>query len=173
MPTGHATAEVLFDAVYADLRRQAQVLMNAERRDHTLQPTALVHEAYLQLIRLQRIEWQGRRHFFAIASGIMRRLLVDHARRRNAARRGGGVRPLSLDEGLGLTTNNPTDVLAVHDALDALEVIDPRMAQIVSLRFFGGLTMPEIAAFLEVSLRTANGEWALARGWLRRQIRVG
>lgn len=160
----------LIQLVYKDLRRQAQALMNGERAGHTLQATALVHEAWMQLIRHDRMDWQGRAHFFAMAATQMRRLLVDHARKKNAARRGGGERPLSLDEGLGLSIDNETDVLALHDALTALEAVDARQAQVVVMRFFGGLTLPEVAAVLGVSTRTVNTDWAMARAWLRREM---
>ncbi|MCB9525995.1 MAG: sigma-70 family RNA polymerase sigma factor [Myxococcales bacterium] len=164
-----ASAE-LIEIVYRDLRRQAQALMRNEKAHHTLQPTALVHEAYMQLIRQDRMDWQGRSHFFAMASTLMRRILVDHARKKTAARRGGGAPKLSLDEGLGLSTDNETDVLALHDALNSLEALDGRQAQVVVMRFFGGLTVPEVAAVLGVSTRTVEGDWAMARAWLRREL---
>lgn len=161
----------LAEQVYADLRRQAQALMAGERGNHTLQATALVHEVYLRLIRHDRMNWQGRAHFFAMSATLMRRILVDHARRKRAARRGSGVPALSLDEGLGLTVDNETDVLALHDAITALEAQDARAAEIVVLRFFGGLTVAEVAATLGVSVRTVEGDWTTARAWLRRELR--
>lgn len=163
----------LVGIVYADLRRQAQALMRDERASHTLQPTALVHEAYMQLIRHERMDWQGRAHFFAMATTVMRRILVDHARKRNAARRGAGVPRLSLVDGLGLAPDNDTDVLALHDALTALEARDARQARVVAMRFFGGLTMPEVAAVIGVSTRTVEGDWAVARAWLLREMVEG
>lgn len=165
-----SAANELIGLVYKDLRRQAQSLMQGERANHTLQATALVHEAWMQLIKHDRMDWQGRAHFFAMAATQMRRLLVDHSRKKNAARRGGGMPALSLEEGLGLSVDNETDVLALHDALTALEAIDARQAQLVVMRFFGGLTIPEIAAVLGVSTRTVNTDWALARAWLRREM---
>lgn len=165
-----AAANALIGLVYKDLRRQAQHLMQGERANHTLQATALVHEAWMQLIRHDRMDWQDRAHFFAMAATQMRRLLVDHARKKNAARRGSGVRALSLDEGLGLTIDNDTDVLALHDALTALEALDARQGQVVVMRFFGGLALPEIAAVLGISTRTASTDWAMARAWLRREM---
>lgn len=163
-------AAALFDHAYAELRSQARRFMRGERVGHTLQPTALVHEAYVQLIRQGPIAWQGRAHFFGMAALLMRRILVDHARRKNAARRGGGQPALSLDEGLGLSVDNPTDVLSLNDALTALEVTHPRPAEVVQLRFFGGLSMPEIAAVLEVSIRSVHRDWAIARARLRRAL---
>lgn len=156
--------------VYDDLRRHAQKIMSGERAQHTLQPTALVHEAYMQLIRHDRMDWQGRAHFFAMAATLMRRILVDHARRRDAARRGGGGQRLSLDDGLGLSTENETDVLELHEALTRLEALDARQAQVVVMRFFGGLSAPEVAAVMGVSTRTVEGDWAMARAWLLREL---
>lgn len=163
-------ASALFDRAYADLRRQAQQFMRGERADHTLQPTALVHEAYLQLIRQAHVDWRNRAHFFGTAALMMRRILVDHARRKTAARRGGRAPTLSLEEGLGLCVDNDTDVLELHAALGALEVTHPRPARIVLLRFFGGLSMPEIAAVLTLSLRSVHRDWAIARARLRRTL---
>ncbi|MCB9727778.1 MAG: sigma-70 family RNA polymerase sigma factor [Deltaproteobacteria bacterium] len=164
-----ASAE-LIGAVYADLRRQASALMRQEKAGHTLQPTVLVHDAFMQLIGHERMSWQGRAHFFAVAATVMRRILVDHARKRNAARRGGGAPRLSLEDGLGLSTTNETDVLELHDALNRLETLDARQAEVVALRFFGGLTVPEVAAILGVSTRTVEGDWAMARAWLLREM---
>lgn len=163
-------ASQLADVVYADLRRLAASLMQGERAGHTLQPTAVVNEAYMQLMRLGRMEWQDRAHFFAMAATQMRRLLVDHARKRRAERRGGGAPTLSLDEGLGLSVENDTDVLALHEALEALEAEYPRPARVMVMRFFGGMTVPEVAAVLDVSQRTVEGDSALARAWLRRAL---
>lgn len=160
----------LIELVYRELRQQAQVIMRREKADHSLQPTALVHEAFMQVIGYERMEWRARAQFFAIAATQMRRILVDHARARNAARRGGGAPRLSLSEGLGLTTENDTDVLTVHEALEALEALDPRAAKGVTLRFFGGFSSPEIAAILEISTRTVEGDWAMARAWLRQAL---
>jgi RNA polymerase sigma factor (TIGR02999 family) len=167
-----ASAE-LIELVYADLRRQAQALLGREKAGHTLQPTALVHEAYMQLIRHDRMDWQGRAHFFAMAATLMRRILVDHARKRSAARRGGGMPRLSFEEGLGLCPENETDVLALHDALTALEALDARQAQVVVMRFFAGMTVPEVAAVMGVSTRTVEGDWAMARAWLLRELGGG
>lgn len=160
----------LMRIVYDDLRRLANRLMQGERANHTLQPTALVHEAYMRLIRYDQMQWQDRAHFFAMASKQMRQLLVDHARRHRAARRGGGVPALSLDEGLGLTVDNATDVLMLDDALQALEALHPRQARMVVMRFFGGMSVTEIAAVFGVSTRTMQTDWAMARAWLKREL---
>lgn len=160
----------LIDAVYADLRRRAGAMMKRENPDHTLQPTALVHETWMRLIRQENVDWKSKAHFLAVASTLMRRILVDHARKRNAARRGGGAPKISLEDGLGLTTDSDADVLALHDALEVLGTLDTRQADIVVMRFFGGLTNAECATVLGVSTRTVEGDWAMARAWLRRHL---
>lgn len=160
----------LVEVIYGDLRRLAHHVMQAERASHTLQPTALVHEVYLRLTCATRTDWRDRAHFFAVAALQMRRVLVDHARHKKAERRGGGVPPLSLDAGAALSVDNETDVLALHDAITALEAAHARPAQVVVMRFFGGMTVPEVAAVLGVSARTVEGDFALARAWLRRAL---
>jgi RNA polymerase sigma factor (TIGR02999 family) len=164
-----AAAELL-PIVYAELRRRAASLMRRERPNHTLQATALVHEAFLQLIGQDRTDWQGRAHFFAVASQLMRRILVDHARARLRDKRGGDVVRVSLDEGHGLSIQKDADVLALDDALERLAELDPRQAEIVSMRFFGGLSVEEVAAVLGVSMRTVEGEWTLIKAWIRREL---
>jgi RNA polymerase sigma factor (TIGR02999 family) len=144
--------------------------MRRERPNHTLQATALVHEAFLQLIGQDRADWQGRAHFFAVASQLMRRILVDHARARLRDKRGGDAVRVSLDEGQGLSIQKDADVLALDDALERLAEVDPRQAEIVSLRFFGGLSVEEVAAVLGVSKRTVEGEWTLIKAWIRREL---
>ncbi len=140
------------------------------RDDHTWQPTALVHEAYLRLMGQTQVTWQNRAHFFGIAAQVMRRLLVDHARRGQAARRDGG-RPVTLDDALGDTIAvTPEDVLDVHEALDRLARVDPRQARLVELRFFVGLTIDECAEVLGISAATVSREWTLARAWLHREL---
>ncbi len=163
-------AEALLPVVYDDLRRRAQAMMRREGGGHTLQATALVHEAYMRLIQQDRVDWQGRAHFFAIAAQIMRRILVDHARGRLRAKRGGGQAKVSLDEGLPLTTERDADVVALDDALQRLATLDPRQAQIVEMRFFGGLTVEEVALALGVSKRTVEAEWTLIKAWMRREL---
>lgn len=160
----------LMPVVYDELKRRAAALMRRESAGHTLQATALVNEAYLRLINQDRVDWQGRTHFFAVASQIMRRILVDHARTRQRAKRGGGDVKVSLDEGLGLSTERDADVLALDQALQKLAEVDPRQAEIVVMRFFGGLTVEEVAAALGVSKRTVEAEWTMIKAWLRREL---
>lgn len=158
--------------VYDELRQRAAYLMQGERANHTLQPTALVHEAFLRLVQADSVAWQGRAHFFAVASQVMRRILVDHARVRRADRRGGGAAPILLDAEL-LCAERPADVLAVDDALRLLAEIDPRQAEIVSMRFFGGLSVEEVAAVLGLSKRAVEAEWTMIKAWLRREMAGG
>jgi RNA polymerase sigma factor (TIGR02999 family) len=161
--------------VYAELRRQAQLALRREGEGHTLQPTALVHEAWLRLDHQHRVRWESRAQFFAVAAQMMRRVLVDHARSRLASKRGGHAVQVTLSEvdvhALPTDTSvNGVDLLALDDALQRLAVFDPRKAQLVDLRYFGGLSLPEVAAVLGVSLATAGREWAVARMWLRREL---
>jgi RNA polymerase sigma factor (TIGR02999 family) len=162
--------EQLVPLVYRELRKLAARSLRSERRGHTLQPTALVHEAYQKLIDPGRIRWQNRAHFFAVAAGIMRRILVDHARRRAALRRGGGAEKLPIAEDLEVAAAPAVDLIAVDDALNELESFDPRQARIVELRFFAGLTEAETAKAVGVSRATVQREWALARAWLYRRL---
>jgi len=161
-----ASPEALFEAVYAELRRLARRYLRDERRDHTLQPTALVHEAYLRLIGGEAIEWHNRAQLFSIASQVMRHILVDHARRHAAKKRDhGGIR-LSIDEAVGLAAEQHVDLVALDDALSALAVLDPEQSQIVELRYFGGLSIPEIAGILGVAEITVSRRWKTAKLWL-------
>ena len=168
--------EALAPLVYAELRRQARLALRREGAGHTLQPTALVHEAWLRLGRQHDGPWESRTQFFAIAAQMMRRVLVDHARRRRALKRGGGVQVTLGDADradAGPAGNSPLDaldVLALNDALARLASLDPQKARLVDLRYFAGLSMPEAAAVLGVSLATAGREWAVARMWLRREL---
>jgi RNA polymerase sigma factor (TIGR02999 family) len=159
----------LIDAVYGELRRLARGYLQRERRDHSLPPTALVHEAYMKLIDQRRVQWQNRSQFFAIAAHLMRRILVDHARMRLALKRGAGARvPF---ENIDPASPAPdVDVLALDAALERLAAEYPRQSQLVELRFFGGLTVPEIAAVLGVAPITVKRDWALARAWLYRAV---
>lgn len=162
----------LLDAVYDELKVMAHRRLRAERVDHTLNTTALVHETYLKLVQQDRVQWQSRAHFFAVGARAMRRVLVDHARARNAARRGGGDVPISLDgvdERL-LSDQVAAEVLALNDAMDALARFDARAATVVEYRFFGGLTHPEIAALLGTSEVTVRRSWTSARAWLRNEL---
>jgi RNA polymerase sigma factor (TIGR02999 family) len=163
----------LLPTVYDELRRRAAVLMGRERGDHTLQPTALVHEAFLQLVQLGRVDWKSRAHFFAVASQLMRHILVDHARGRLASKRGGGVTRVPIHQVLSLTIERDTDVLAIHELLEKLAELNPRHAQIVSMRFFGGLTVSEVAEVLGMPKRTLEAEWSLIKAWLRRELAEG
>jgi len=145
-------------------------LMRAERRDHTLQATALVNEAYIQLVDGTRVDWECRAHFFGAAARAMRRILVDHARRRKADRRGGGVRPITLDETQMPGAGSDEGLLAMNHALERLAEFDPRGARVVELRVFGGLSVPEAAQLLGVSKRTVDGDWAVAKRYLARAL---
>jgi RNA polymerase sigma-70 factor (ECF subfamily) len=165
-------AERLVPIVYRELRRIAGSLMKRERADHTLQPTAVVHEALLRLIEGEPVSFENRAHFFAIAARIMRRLLVDHARRRVAGKRGGeALVQVELDDGLALTLEQSTDVLALHDALDSLERLDERQARIVEMHYFAGNSVEEIAAIVGVSDRTVKRELQTARLFVRQQLK--
>lgn len=168
---GDEAAEgVLIDAVYGELRRLARSHLRRERPDHSLPPTALVHEAYVKLVDQRRVRWQNRAHFFAIAAQQMHRILVDHARAHGAAKRGAGVTvPLTgLDLGIDPP---PADLIALDAALDKLARIDARQSRLVELRFFGGLTVEETAAILGIAPITVKRDWALARTWLYRELR--
>jgi RNA polymerase sigma factor (TIGR02999 family) len=165
-----AVGNPLMDAVYSELRRLARGYLRRERRDHSLPPTALVHEAYLKLVDQRRVRWQSRAHFFAIAAHVMRRILVDHARAHRAAKRGGGAKVALQDIDVG-TSPAEVDVLDLDAALEELARIDPRQSQLVELRFFGGLTVNETAVVLGVAPITVKRDWALAKGWLFRALR--
>lgn len=166
-------ADALLPIVYDELRQRAAALMGRERANHTLQPTALVHEAFLRLVEQERVTWQGRGHFFALASQMMRRVLVDHARARRSQKRGGLCDRVSLADGLGLTVQRAADVLAVDAALTKLAEVDPEQAEIVILRFFGGLSVEEVAAVRKQSKRAVEVEWTMIKAWLRRELADG
>jgi RNA polymerase sigma factor (TIGR02999 family) len=163
--------EALMDAVYGELRRLARGYVGRERPGHSLPPSALVHEAYLKLIDQRRVQWQNRTHFFAVAAHQMRRVLVDHARTRKAAKRGRGVGTVPLTEvDIGMDPPD-VDILALNRALEKLAAIDHRQSRLVELRFFGGLTVDEAAVVLDVAPITVKRDWALARTWLYRELR--
>jgi RNA polymerase sigma factor (TIGR02999 family) len=174
MPTRRpAPPSQLFPVIYGELRRVARRYLGRERRNHTLQPTALVHEAWLKLQKERVVQWQGRTHGLALAAQAMRRLLVDHGRHRNRDKRGAGVPPLELDELLkaAATAAVPVeDLLTLEAALTRLEAVDARAAEVVVLRFFSGMSNPEVAEHLGVSLRTVEADWTHARAWLRREL---
>jgi RNA polymerase sigma-70 factor, ECF subfamily len=156
--------------VYRELRRMAGRLLQNERPGHTLQSTDLVHEAYLRLVNAREVDWQHRAHFFAISANLMRRILLDRARRRAAAKRGGKGEPLNLDKTVDLAQTQAREVLALDDALNALAEVDPRKARIVELRFFGGLSVKETAEVVKVSSETVMRDWKLARAWLLTEL---
>jgi RNA polymerase sigma factor (TIGR02999 family) len=160
----------LLPLVYGELRRLARHYLKSERPDHTLQSTALVHEAYLRLVGQAALRVDSRAHFFGIAAGLMREILVDHARTRGAAKRGGNNLTLTLDEAVAMPKKQELDLIAVNDALNSLAALDPRQSRIVELRFFGGLSIEETAEVLEISRATVTREWATARLWLHREM---
>ena len=162
--------EELTPLVYGELRRLAARHLRRERPDNTLQSTALVHEAYLRLVDQKSVRWQNRAHFFGIASQLIRRILVDHARRHHAAKRGAGEVALCLDEAAALPNQRGVDLIALDDALVELARIDPQQSRIIELRFFTGLTVEETAEVVGISSATVKRDWTAARAWLRRQI---
>jgi RNA polymerase sigma factor (TIGR02999 family) len=167
-----SAAEQLLPLVYHELRKLAAQKLAQEKPGQTLQATALVHEAYLRLVDVDKAQhWNSRGHFFAAAAEAMRRILVENARRRNAVKRGGGADREPLDESAIAAPSPDEQLLAVHEALDDLERIEPQAAMLVKLRFFGGMTMTEAADVLGVSVRSAHDVWAYARAWLRRRMR--
>jgi len=171
--SGKKDAEAqLFSLVYDELRRIAASFLRRERADHTLQPTALVHEAYLRLVEQSEQNWENRAHFLGIGAHLMRQILVDHARKRRADKRGGAEQPIPLDgmEIAGPGIKSPEDLISLDDALSKLEGIDPRQCRIVELRFFGGLTEEEISHLLGISVRTIKRDWSVARAWLHAEI---
>ena len=158
--------ENLVPVVYGELRRIAARYLRHERENHTLQPTALVHEAYLKLIDQRRVRWQNRAQFFGVAAQLMRRILVDHARTRDAAKRGGGVRPVTLVDAAGASPGRGVDVLALDEALTRFTSLYPEQGRLVELRFFGGLTIEETGEAMNISPATVKRQWAVARAWL-------
>jgi RNA polymerase sigma-70 factor (ECF subfamily) len=166
-----AALDKLMPLVYEELRRQASRYLRNERQGHTLQTTALIHEAYLKLLGNERIEWQNRSHFFAIASTAMRRILVDHARERHREKRGGNAENLPLDEAFQISSNEKSvDLIALDEALNRLAKLDARQAKIVELRYFSGLSNDETAAILGVSEGTVRNDWKIAKAWLKQEI---
>ena len=169
---GNRTAlNQLLPLVYAELHRVAARQLRKERADHTLQPTALVHEVYIRLVDQRQVDWQNRAHFFGVAAQVMRRILVDHARRHGASKRGEGVRCVSIDEAKDVAAaSNDIPIVALDYALDRLEKVDSELAKIVELRAFGGLTIEEAAHVLSVSPSTAKRDWRTAKAWLNREL---
>jgi RNA polymerase sigma-70 factor, ECF subfamily len=164
-------ASKLIPVVYDELRHLAAGYMRRERPDHTLQPTALVHEAYVKLLAQRSVDWQGRAHFFGVAAQLMRRILIDHARGHLRQKRGGEHQKVSLDEALVFSEQQSGEILAVDESLKRLQKIDPRQARVVELRFFGGLNIEETAEVLKVSAKTVKRDWSVARAWLYADIK--
>jgi len=168
---GDATAlEKLTPPVYQELHRLAHKLMAGERAGHMLQTTALINEAYLRLIDWRNVQWQNRAHFFATCAGMMRRILVDFARARDYVKRGAGVTMISLDEAANVSPDRSSQIVAIHEALERLELTDARKGRVVELRVFGGLEINEVAEVLQVSRRTVINDWNFAKAWLYREI---
>ncbi len=163
----------LFEHVYAELRRLAEGYMHRERADHTLQATALVHEAFVRLVNQTAVEWADRTYFYGVAATTMRRILVSHARAHRSLKRGGERRRADIDPGALAGRAHRIDLIELDDALNRLAAIDPRKARVVELRYFGGLGVPETAAILEVSEPTVKRDWVFARAWLRRELAGG
>ena len=160
----------LMPLVYDELHKVAARYLRKQRQDHTLQPTALVNEAYLKLIDISSVSWQDRAHFFAVASQTMRHVLVDHARSKNRDKRGGGAQKLSLDEAVSFSKNQEVDLLALDESMRELAVMDEQQSRIVELRFFGGLTVDETAVVLHISPATVKREWRIAKAWLHNRM---
>ncbi len=163
-------AKKLMPLVYDELRQLAERYLRSERRGHTLQPTALVHEAFMRLIDQSRVDWKGRTHFYAVGAQAMRRILIDHARARGRGKRGGDWQRVLLDEVDTPQELGDVDLVALHEALESLAALDENQARIVELRFFGGLTVKEVAHVLGVSKRKVEGDWTHAKAWLRNAL---
>jgi RNA polymerase sigma factor (TIGR02999 family) len=168
-----AALEELVPIVYKELRSIAAGALRRERDGHTLQPTALVHEAYLRMVGQREVRWQNRAHFLGCAAQLMRHVLVDHARARRAGKRGGGGEKVTLGEAQAITGERPVDLVALDDALEALAKMDERQCRVVELRYFGGLSIEETAEVLGVSPATVSHDWAIARAWLRSELEGG
>lgn len=168
-----SAADALLPIVYDELRRLAAAYLREERLGHTLQPTALVHEAYVRLIRGAQPDWRGRAHFLAVAARAMRRTLVNHALAHKAEKRGGGRTMLGLDPALVPQPSNGVEALELHEAIERLQALDERKARLVEMRFFAGMTMEEAADVLGVSLSTAEADWRFARAWLAKELAEG
>lgn len=165
-----AALDKLTPLVYDELRRIAHRYVQRERDGHTLQTTALVNEAYLRLAGQQKIEWQSRAHFFAVTAQVMRHILIDHARRRHYAKRGGDAQHVPLDEAAAMSAQRAAELVALDEALEELAKLDPRKSRVVELRYFGGLSMEETAEVLEVSLMTVRRDWRVAKAWLYQAV---
>ena len=168
-----AVLDQIIPLVHRELQQIARRCMGGERRGHSLQPTALVNEAYLRLVDVQQMSWQNRAHFLAMAARLMRRILVDHARSKGYAKRGGGAAKIALDEALIVPNEPGRDLVALDDALKALAEVDERKSRMIELRFFGGLSVEETAAVLHVSPDTVKRDWRFAKAWMQRELRGG
>jgi RNA polymerase sigma-70 factor (ECF subfamily) len=168
-----AALDDLYPLVYDELHRLARRYMSRERKGHTLQTTALINEAYVRLVDQRNVQWANRSHFFAISAQIMRRILIDHARRQAYAKRGGGARQVSLEETAVFVQDNLSEFLRLDEALKSLAELDPRRSQVVELKYFGGLNNDEIAGVLKISKNTVIRDWNMARAWLYRQLAGG
>jgi RNA polymerase sigma factor (TIGR02999 family) len=168
-----AALDRLMPLVYSELHNLAEGYLRRERADHSLEATALVNEAYLRLVDVQRVQWENRAHFFAISARLLRQILVDFARRRSYQKRGGGIMHISLEATLLVGEQPDDDLAALDEALKKLAEIDLRKSQVVELRFFGGLNVEETASVLEVSVETVKRDWRLAKSWLKRQLSEG
>jgi RNA polymerase sigma-70 factor, ECF subfamily len=165
-----AVLDDLLPLIYGELRRLAAGYLRRERPGHTLQPTALVHEAYLRLVDQTQVQWQNRAHFLGVAAQMMRRILVDHARGQSAEKRGGDFQKLSLDENIDVSGERAADIVALDEALERLATLDPQKSKIVELRFFGGLSVEETAEVLGTSAPTVKRQWRMAKAWLYGQV---
>jgi RNA polymerase sigma-70 factor, ECF subfamily len=168
-----AALDELYPLVYDELHRLARRYMSRERKGHTLQTTALINEAYVRLVDQRNVQWANRSHFFAISAQIMRRILIDHARRHAYAKRGGGAQQVSLDESAVIALDNLSEILRLDEALQSLAELDPRRSRVVELRYFGGLNNEEIAGVLNISENTVIRDWNMARAWLYHQLAGG
>jgi RNA polymerase sigma factor (TIGR02999 family) len=169
-PGDRAATEKLFADVYSELRAIAAGYLRRERKNHTLRPTALVHEVYLKLVDQTRVSWRSQAHFLATAAQAMRRILVDHARKRAATKRGGNRHRIALDDNLAIESERDEDVLELDAALTKLTKLDQRQAHMIELRFFGGLSIDEVAKVTGISKRSVEREWTMVRAWLRREL---
>lgn len=166
-------ADELLQSVYEEIREMAANALRRERSGHTLQATALVHEAYLKLVDQTRVDWQGATHFKAVAAKAMSRVLIDHARRKNREKRGGNWRKVTLHDAFALAKTNDLDMICLHEAMEKMRKLDNRQHQVVELRLFGGLTSDEAAKILHISSRTVDRDWKMGQVWLRREMNEG
>jgi RNA polymerase sigma factor (TIGR02999 family) len=168
-----AARAALISAVYDELKMMAQRYMRRERQGHTLQATALVNEAYVRLVNIKKAEWRDRAHFFAVAAQVMRGILVDHARKHLAGRRGGGMELLPINEEIAFAPGRAESLVRLDESLTRLSQLDPRVGRIIELRFFGGLSIEETSELMQISPRTVKREWSFGRAWLRNELKAG